>query len=346
GLRDTHVCAEAFNDASNRASAELTCAHVSLALGELKAGWRWYEGRHKRGTPQEVHYDIALPRWRNEALAGARLFVSAEQGLGDEVLFASLLPDFVRDVGSGGHIGIGVEPRLVPLFQRSFPAAEVVPHHTRTEDGRTTRRFPELEASRFDRWALMGDFLPRLRGDIRAFPASNIFLTPDPARIAHWRGRLSAMGTKPKIGILWKSLKSSALRDRAFSAFDQWRDVLSLDAFDFINLQYGDIDAEIAQAREAGIRITTLDGIDLKQDLDDLASLCRALDVVIGPSNATTNIAGACGANLWLLNPPNAWAQLGQPNYPWYPQARVFSPPTVKDWSPAMAEIRQALLEL
>ena len=335
-LDDVVACADAFDNSGNRATAQLTCAHAALALGDLDAGWRWYEGRHRRGTPQEVHYAIPLPR--HIGPAGGRLFLSAEQGLGDEVLYASLIPEIQN---SATHLGIGVEPRLVPLFARSFPKATVVAHRTRTVDGKTQRSFDDCDWQAFDSWALMGDFLGGLRLTLEAFPADNAFLTPDPARVDHWRKTLS--NKKRSVGILWKSLKSTPLRDRYFSPFDAWHDVLSLPGIRFVNLQYGDTDVEMAEARALGFDIVTPEGIDLKQDLDDLAALCCACDLVIGPSNATTNIAGACGADLWLLAPPKTWLRLGAENYPWYPKARIFAPPTLSDWSPAMAEIRAAL---
>ncbi len=336
GLADTLACAEAFTDPGNRQSAELVSAHALLALGDLAAGWRRYEGRHKRGTPQEVRYDIPLPR-HSGSLSG-HLFLSAEQGLGDEILYASLIPEIAKSVR---RLGIGVEPRLVSLFARSFPEATVVAHRTRTIAGRTVRGFEGMDWKNFDRWALMGDFLGPLRSTIACYPLDNVFLTPDPVRVEHWRKALPY--GRPRVGLLWKSLKSSALRDRYFSPFEQWRRVLSLPDIQFVNLQYGDTTVEMAEARAAGFDIVTPDGIDLKQDLDDLAALCRACDVVIGPSNATTNIAGACGADLWLISAPNAWLRLGADNYPWYPKARIFSPPSLTDWAPAMAEIRMAL---
>ncbi len=337
-LDDVAACAGAFDHPVNRATAELTAAHAALALGDLAAGWRWYEGRHRRGTPQEVHYDIPLPR--HVGPPTGRLFLSAEQGLGDEVLYASLIPEIKNSIT---HLGIGVEPRLVPLFRRRFPEATVVAHRTQTIDGKTQRSFDDCDWQAFDRWALMGDFLASLRPMLASFPTDNAFLAPDPLRVDHWRKTLS--NKKRNVGILWKSLKSTALRDRYFSPFAQWHEVLSLPGLQFVNLQYGDTDAEMAEAKAQGFDIVTPQGIDLKQDLDDLAALCCACDLVIGPSNATTNIAGACGANLWLLAPPRTWLRLGADNYPWYPKARIFAPPTLGDWSPAMAEIRRALEE-
>jgi tetratricopeptide (TPR) repeat protein len=343
GLADVSDCARRFKDTGNQRSAELTCAHAALALGDLKAGWQWYEARHMRGTSREIDYRLKPPRWKpGQTIAGKRLFVSAEQGLGDEILFASLLPDLVEALGDG-RLGIGVEPRLVPLFQRSFPEATVVAHHTEMRDGCIRRDFPDLDAKAFDLWALMGDFLTGLRGAVRDFPRNPAFLTADPERVVYWRGYLAGLNAKPKVGVIWKSLKSSALRDRAFSPFEEWQGILSTPGIQCINLQYGDAEAELAATRAAGLDIHTPVGIDLKQDLDDLAALCVALDLVVGPPTATTNLAAACGTPIWLITPPQPWLALGESYYPWYPRSQLFIAPGVDEWAPVMASIAESL---
>ena len=345
-LEDVAACANGFKDAGNRASAELTAAHMALGTGDLTAGWQWYQGRHKRGTLQEVECVTRLPRWKIGApLAGKHLFISAEQGLGDEVLFASLLPDILVDIGDG-HLGLAVEPRLVRLFQRSFPGVTVMAHRTQTVDGRLRRTFPDLKSKDYDAWALLGDFLPVYRGSIDAFPARGRFLTPDPDRVVYWRDTFGKLGSGPKVGVLWKSLKSTELRDRYFSPFQQWRDVLTAPGVHFVNIQYGDTSAEMAEARAVGLDFTVPEGIDLKDDLDDLAALCSALDLVIGPANATSNIAAATGTPIWMLMPPRAWLMLGRGDYLWYPTARTFVAPAFGDWAPALADMKAALQTL
>jgi len=345
-LDDIAACARSFNDPVNRASAELTAAHMALGTGDLAAGWQWYEGRHKRGTLHEVDYVTRLPRWKTgQPLAGKCLFISAEQGLGDEVLFASLLPDILNDIGDG-HVGLAVEPRLVPLFRRSFPDVTVMAHRTQTINGRVRRTFPDLKAKDYGAWALLGDFLPVYRSTIDAFPKRDRFLSPDPERVAYWRDTFARLGPEPKVGVLWKSLKSTELRDRYFSPFTQWRDVLATPGIRFVNIQYGDTSAERAEAKAAGLDITTPEGIDLKDDLDDLAALTAALDLVIGPANATSNIAAATGTPIWMLMPPRAWLMLGRDDYLWYPRARAFVAPTFGNWAPALAGMKAALLTL
>ncbi|MGA9658678.1 MAG: tetratricopeptide repeat protein [Asticcacaulis sp.] len=351
GLADLAACLNQFTSPDNQASARIAYAQALLATGDLPGGWQAYEGREQYGTTKEVQYNLWSRRWpsrqnlANQPLAGTHLMVSAEQGLGDEVLFASLLPDLIRDLGPDGRLDLGVEPRLVSLFQRSFPDAHVVAHHTQTIDGHLQRSFPELSGDPADFWALMGDFLPVYRKDITDFPVQNAYLKPDAKRVAYWRGQMNAISDKPKIGILWKSLTKSAQRDRLFPPFKLWKNLLALDNISFINLQYGDTDAETQQVSDWGYSLHTPQAINLKDDLDDLAALCAAMDLIIAPSNATSNIAGACGVPTWMLTTPGCWTALGQANYPWYPSVRLFSPPDLTSWQPAMDNVHKALLE-
>ena len=346
GLEDLAACADAFDDPDNLASAQIAYAQALLITGDTENGWRVYEGRERYGTARQVHYSLWSRRWReSQSLAGSNLLVSGEQGLGDEVLFASILPDLIRDIGQEGSLWLGVEPRLQPLFQRSFPDARVIAHRTQTIDGILQRSFPDLENGATDGWAIMGDFLPLYRKQVSDFPAENVYLKPDPARIAYWRAQMAKVSDKPKIGILWKSLKSGAQRDRYFSAFEDWIDLLRLDGVTFVNLQYGDSDAEMAWAAQNDIAIHQPQGIDLKNDLDDLAALCVAMNVILAPSNATSNIAAACGVPTWLLSPAKGWLQLGQNHYPWYPGLRLFAPISLLDWKSALDNMRKALIE-
>jgi hypothetical protein len=186
----------------------------------------------------------------------------------------------------------------------------------------------------------------RYRRDLSAFPAEAGFLKPDPARVAYWREQLAALGGEPAVGIVWKSLLNDSGRRRFFSPFEQWRPILGTPGVRFVNLQYGDCRAEIAEARaRLGVEIWTPPGIDLKNDLDDVAALSAAVDLVIGPANAATNIAAAVGAPVWFISVPAAWPRLGAETYPWYPQTRTFLPAAYNNWTPVMAEIAAALAE-
>ncbi|MFX7820731.1 flagellar protein FlbA, partial [Acinetobacter baumannii] len=83
------------------------------------------------------------------------LLVMGEQGLGDEVLFASIVPDLIEAVGPSGHVTLAAEYRLVPLLARSFPAATVGEHGTLRVDHHTVRapRFmAEADMGAVDLW--------------------------------------------------------------------------------------------------------------------------------------------------------------------------------------------------
>ena len=135
-------------------------------------------------------------------------------------------------------------------------------------------------------------------------------------------------------------------RLRSFSPFEQWKPVLTTPGVSLINMQYGDCADEIAEAKALyGVEIWQPPQINLKDDLADVAALSCALDLTIGFANATTNIAAACGAAVWLISTPGAWPRLGTDVMPWYPQARVFTPSSFQQWDSVMQAISQALRE-
>lgn len=336
-----------FTDAMNVHTCKLSIAFCYLILGDYEQGWAWYEARTKDDTSERMTYLIPRPRWeKGQPIKGQRLFVSAEQGLGDEIMFACILPELLEEIGPEGHLTIGVEPRLVPLFRKGFPTATVERHHTTRHKGSVVRLFPDVtDWSGCDAWAIMGDFLARYRRNAADFERTTAFFKPDPERIAYWKAILNGLNGKPKVGVLWKSLIKHSRRDRYYSPFEQWKHVLSLDDVQFINLQYGDCSEELAEAEAMGLNIWTPPGIDLKNDLDDLSALCVALDCVMGPANATLQIAGGAGALIWMVSPERSWNSLGTDHFPWYPNTRVFFSPSLNDWSQPMNEMRQALVD-
>lgn len=327
----------------------LARATMLIELGRIAEGWDQYEVRLNHQYDEATTFMIERPAWTpGDELSGKSLLVVAEQGLGDEVLFANLLEDVTAALGPEGRLALSVERRLVPLFQRSFPQANIGHHVTVTFQARTVRLVPHVEddLQSIDLWAPMASLLRQYRRTLDAFPVRDRYLIADPERIAHWRAVLDAAPAGRKVGLLWKSAIKAQGRDRYFSPFDAWAPVLKTPGVTFVNLQYGDCAEELERARrEFGVEVWTPPGIDLKNDLDDLAALCCAMDLVLGFSNATFNIAAACGAPAWLISTKGVWPRLGTRRYPWYPQARVFISEADGDWGPVMAEIGAALRE-
>jgi len=139
-------------------------------------------------------------------------------------------------------------------------------------------------------WAPIASLLREHRRSHADFPDRVGYLKADPARVAHWKGLLADL-PGPKVGLLWKSLINKDHRDRFFSPFRQWEPVLKTPGVTFVNLQYGDCEEEIAFARrELGVEIWTPPGIDLKQDLDDVAALSSAMDLVLATAGIAARI--------------------------------------------------------
>ena len=328
------------------AMMRLARSTMLLNHGRLGEGWDAYEARLDPRFVDVTHFMIDRPAWTLDAdLAGRTLLVMGEQGLGDEILFANMLADILDALGPDGTLYLAAERRLVPLFQRSFPKAIVGAHATYKIDGHTVRGAPFVkDQGAIDLWTPMASLLRRFRRSLEDYPERRAFLTPDPERVDHWRKALGELGPGPKVGLLWKSLKIETARQRFYSPFEAWEPVLKTPGAVFVNMQYGDCAAEIAQAKARfGVDVHQPPGIDLKMELDDVAALSCALDLLVGPANATSNIAAACGVPTWLISTPGAWPKLGTDRYPWYPSVRVFEPPGYNQWAPVMAEVAEAL---
>jgi tetratricopeptide (TPR) repeat protein len=344
-LEDCEEAMKLVITADDRQMMLLARSSYQLAMSRLGEGWDDYEARLSPQFADVTNFFIDRPRWSPGAdVAGKTVLVVGEQGLGDEILFANVLPDLLEKLGPEGKLRIAVEPRLVSLFQRSFPTAEVTWHTTHVWATRPLRSAPNTDHASADLWTPMGSLMREFRRTLDDFPAHKGFLKPDPKRVAHWRKVLKTAPAGPKVGLLWKSATNKDARQRYFSPFSQWAPVLKTPGVSFINLQYGDCSEELAQAEEEfGVRIWTPPGIDLKKDLDDVAALCAAMDLVVGFANASFNLAASSGTPVWLISTPGSWPRLGTDRYPWYPQARVFITPTYGDWDGVMTLIGDAL---
>lgn len=329
-----------------RATLVFSRACARLRLGDLEGGWKDYAIRNDPGYPGSAEFDIPGKRWRPGApLSERKLLIVGEQGLGDEVIFGGLLPDLLSGKDRPAALALAVEPRLTGLFQRSFPGVTVSAHTTQSVGGRRVRRLGEgWDAVDYSAWTPMADLLPVLRPDLESFRGGGDFLAADPDRIGDWRARLAGLGPELRVGLLWKSAMMSGSRGNAFAAFDAWRPVLEVPGVTFVNLQYGDCKDEVAFAwDQLGVKIRTPAGLDLKQDLEGVAAMSCALDLVVGVSNASFNLAAACGVPAWLITAPDAWTTLGSDVYPWYPQVRLFASRRAGDWDEVFRSVAEAL---
>jgi len=330
-------------DRATAASTRFLVATILLAMGELQDGWKAYAARLDPDLPGAPVIAVDAPRWDGESrLEGKALLVMGEQGLGDEIAFLGLLGDLSKAVGPTGRLSLCLDPRLHPLVARRWPEVRLLAHQTRRIDGRPHRS--PASAATADLFTLQGDLLPLFRAEPADFDGAGGYLGPCPERMRTWRAWLDQLPPGPKVGLTWRSGKMVDSRSRNFAPVAEWAPVTGTAGVQFINLQYGWTEAELAELQSvAASPVTTPPDLDLFHDLDGLAALAATLDLTIGFSNATTNLVGALGRPLWLITPPGAWTALGTARYPWYPQARRFGARYPEPWSQVMQTVGRDL---
>jgi len=266
---------------------ETSLSRAYLTCGELAKSLDYGEAGFAAGL-RKPNRKIPLPRWEGEPLEGRRLLIWREQGLGDEVRFANCYPDVLAQ---GGTCIIEADPRLVPIFQRSFPGAEVRPE---TKNDALAAKDADLQ--------IPAGSLPRLfRRTYDAFP-TRPYLKPDSDLVEKWTERLESDCRGRKIGICWRSGLLTRERSRHYSNLEDWEALLRLPGYSFVNLQYGDGEKEIAAAESAfGCKIHRWPDLDLKDDLEQVLALIQSLDLIVTSSTAVADLAGALGKDTWRL---------------------------------------------
>jgi len=316
------------------ANASWSRSLVLLSMGRLTEGWAGYEYGLKTGDRQPKR-ELSHPRWDGSGLAGKTVLVRAEQGIGDHITFAGMVPDLER---MGARPIVECDHRLVTLFQRSFPSSEVIPQ---TDPPQPRALEPgidyEIQAASLMQW---------LRPNIESFPRHGGYLVADPERAAVWKERIKGLGPGPKIGISWRSLKVSGVRSTDGTSLNQWGPILTIPGIHWVNLQCGWMETELQEVGDlfdAGIHVWQ--GLDLKDGQDELAALISGLDLVVSMLTVTAQMAGALGVPAWVMphmSSRGLWG-LGTDHCPWQPSIRFFPCGVMEPWE---APIERLAVEL
>jgi len=310
---------------------------LDLLEGRWQAGWANYGARF--GANASPYRPMPFQPWDGHARTDSTLLILADQGIGDEIMFASC---FAEAIAANRTTLIECEPRLLQLFRRSFPQATFVA--TQRE---TTARW--LEGLPTPQWQIASGDLPALfRPNDEAFPARSHYLQADPERVAYWRERLTQdLGPGLKIGVSWRGgTAKTRTKARSLSA-EHWAPILSVPGVHFVNLQYGTYQTELAELNQRyGPRIH--DYPEAIVDFEETAALVAALDLVVTVCTAIVHLSGALGSPVWILTPQvPGWRYTahGQ-TLRWYPGSRIFRQSAHVGWATPCQELSDELLAL
>lgn len=324
----------ALEHAPGDAEAHCLRAFSRLASGDFSGGWDDYSWRWKSEV-QEPRRPFPQPLWDGSGLAGRSIVVWGEQGIGDEIMYASVLPDVL---GLARRVAVECAPRLVPLFRRSFPAALI--------RGRYLPPDGALLAPDWDLQVPLADLARYFRRQPADFGTPSPFLKCNQAQRDRIRARYRALACgKRLIGVAWKSQAGRTGAGRSLTAADL-DPVLNLpDAF-FVNLQYGDVTAEMRDSEaRCGGQLYVDPEIDQMHDMDGFASQVAALDLVVSAANTTVHVAGALGVTTKVLIPGVAdWRWMrDRTDSPWYPSIELYRKAARQSLSGFMMEVAQKI---
>jgi hypothetical protein len=252
-------------------------------------------------------------------------------------MFASCFPDLLQ---RAERCVIECSPRLLSLFQRSFPSA-MVHGVAQTERNSEWLKGAGTVDCRVDSGSLPGFF----RRTAAEFPVHAGYLRAADLRIAHWRAQLAALGAGLKIGIAWRGGAVSTRRAMRSLDLATLAPLLQQPNCHFISLQHDADPSEIAAAA-TGVQVQHWP--DVVRDLDETAALVCALDLVITVCTATAHITGALGRPGWVLVPAvPEWRYLERgATMPWYPSLRLLRQRQAGDWPFVIQEVVRALSDM
>ncbi len=305
---------------------QLPLAHWNYSLMLLESGqWDKAWDEYEWGFQAKMRIDRVLggkPRW--DGVSPGTVAIYGEQGIGDEIMFASMLPDVLKT----NNVILDTHSRLRNLFHKSFG---VTCYGTREEN---TPQWQMEE--KFDWQISIGSLGQFYRRSKESYPGTP-YLKADPL----------PKGNKFRVGISWTGgLKAGRVRKRTIP-LSWWKSILNNDC-EFVSLQYTDCEDEIAMVEGEGYAIKQFPEAKAK-DYYQAAQLVKSCDLVISCCTSVIHLAGALGVPCWVMTPKNpAWRYLNSGRMPWYRSVRLYrqQDDSPDGWIPVVQKIGYDLSEL
>ena len=263
---------------------------LKLASQSFQDGWHLYEKRWQ-SSEKEKYLKTSKPELTDFSVIHKTIFIWAEQGIGDQILYSSLFYDAFK---TKNHFYVSLDPRLIPLYKRSFSHLDHITFISIHE---------KLSESKYDFHLPIGSLGKFFRNSIEDFNSHpKAYLKTDETQVRALRKKIKK-NARNICGISWMSKNIDVGKEKSLS-LTELLPILSIPNTTFISLQYGDTKEEVGKILDQhGIEIYMIDEIDNFNDLDGLASLINACDYVVTTSNVTAHIAGALNKETYLLIP-------------------------------------------
>lgn len=299
-----------------------TLGYANLMLGNWEAGWDGYEAmvgksKHRTCLPRQD-----VPYWSGEPVN--LLHIRGEQGIGDEISFASMLNDVPYPVL------LECDKRLEGLFSRSFPNMKV--------QGTRFQKNAVLSDS-VDSWCLIGSLGWHYRYKDEQFNGKP-WLKACPERKIQWRALLDSLGTKKKVGIAWTGGLPDTHGARRSLDLETMLPILKNDCT-FVSLQYK-APKELAEFEaKHGIKIHHWSHAVETADYDNTAALVDELDLVISVQTAVVHLCAGLGKECWGLVPNKPHWRYASPKFMWGDSVQLFR--QKKNWQEPIKQISDSL---
>jgi tetratricopeptide (TPR) repeat protein len=333
---------KAINIKNDYVDAYYSKGLLKLWRGDFQEGWTLYRWRTKvSNAPVREGYSndpiealgISIPN-DDSQIIGKNIAIIAEQGVGDEIMFASILPDVIRDANS---ITYQVDPRLIRFFSRNFPAVKFV-----------SKEDPNyILSQKFDTIVRAGSLGYVYRSNSESFPRKP-YLKADPTIVNRWRSILGERGNGFKVGISWRGGVAKTGRQQRSMTLNQLRPLLTRDDCMFVSLQYGDVHDEVEKYNaNTSRKIAHFPKADI-DDFDDLGGLIEALDVVVSVQNTVIHQCGAQGKKCLALLPWKAEWRYGKSGTQmiWYSSIELFRQSERGNWDGVLDAVSRRLSEI
>jgi tetratricopeptide (TPR) repeat protein len=313
-------------------------ALMKLRFKRFREGWNMYESRftgdwQSNGLVDRSDLYERKPRLSN--CKSGRVLILSEQGIGDQIMFLSIVPELLK---GSNDISIQCDSRLHSILRRSMQDKVKL---FSLEDTPCDTQY-EYEVP-------MGSLAMLYRKTIDSYKQSSAgYLLCDPHRYQAFRDRLSANVSKLKVGVSWRSSLDRAANRAKSLRLQKLLNSIALPGMLFVNLQYGDTEVEWSSASIPGTcSKIALPDLDKREDIDGLAALIKACDIVVTIDNATAHLSGALGSPTLLLLPfccDWRWG-INSPISYWYDSLLLLRQQSLGEWDCPLSEARTLLDE-